>query len=211
MLAAQKPEKNRVRKTGIASQRVILLANSVSTQNKNAWASLPRRTSKYFGVFACALLLAICGCESFRQSQETYQPPTLPTNRMAPDAVGLEIGIAQLDTGQTETIKRFWLALDQQELSLEARQQLDQHGLRVAIMSQRPPSDFEDLINPREVVLEELDGFQTQLYLKGKLKATDRMLVHNRISNRQGQSHPIPTSRLHPSLSWSIDTPRHSR
>jgi len=126
---------------------------------------------------------------------------------MALDAVGLEIGIAQLDTGQTEAIDRFWRALDQQELSLEARQQLDRHGLKVAIMSQRPPSDFASLVNPRQVVLEELDGFQRELYLRGKLKASQRMLVHDRISNRQGQSHSIPTSMPHPSLSWTIQAP----
>ena len=126
---------------------------------------------------------------------------------MALDAVGLEIGIAQLDTGQTEAVDRFWRALDQQELSLETRQQLDSHGLKAAIMSQRPPSDFASLVNPRQIVIEELDWFQRQLYLKGKLKASDRMLVHDRISNRQGQSHSIPTSQMHPSLSWTIETP----
>ena len=126
---------------------------------------------------------------------------------MAFDAVGLEIGIAQLDTDQTGAIDRVWRALDQQELSLETRQQLDKHGLKAAVMSQRPPSDFESLVNPRQVVLEELDGFHRQLYLKGKLKASERMLVHDRISNRQGESHAIPTSQVHPSLSWIIETP----
>ena len=132
---------------------------------------------------------------------------------MALDAVGLEIGIAQLDTSQTETISRVWRSLDQQELSLETRQQLDRHGLKAAVMSQRPPSDFTSLVNPREVVLEELDGFQKQLYLNGKLKASDRMLVHDRISKRQGQSHSIPTSQTHPTLKWTIQTPatRNSR
>ena len=170
-------------------------------------ASKPTRTNKYFGLIFCALMLATCGCESFRQAQESYQPPTLATSRMAHDAVGLEIGIAQLDTNQTEAIDRVWRALDQQELSLETRQQLDRHGLKAAVMSQRPPSDFESLVNPRQVVLEELNGFQRQLYLKGKLKASERMLVHDRISNRQGQSHSIPTSQAHPSLSWTIETP----
>ena len=176
-------------------------------------ALMPTKISKHFGLIFCALWLATCGCESFRQSQEAYQPPTLPNNRIALDTVGLEIGIAQLDTSQTEAINRFWRALDQQELSLETRQQLDRHGLRAAVMSQRPPSDFASLVNPREVVLEELDGFQKQLYLNGKLKATDRMLVHDRILNRQGQTHSIPTSQAHPSLSWTIETPatRNSR
>ena len=74
-------------------------------------------------------------------------------------------------------------------------------------MSQQPPSDFGDLVNPREVVLEELDGFQKQLYLRGHLKATERMLTHSQISTRQGQPHPIQTSVLHPSLSWTVETP----
>ena len=147
------------------------------------------------------------GCEPFRQPRNAYQPLALPNNRLALDAVGLEIGIAQLDTGQTESLNRFWRALDQQELSLQTRQQLDKHGLRAAVMSQQPPSDFVQLVNPREVIIEELDGFQKQLYLSGKLQATERMLVHERISNRKGQPHPIPTSSAHPSLNWTIETP----
>jgi len=119
----------------------------------------------------------------------------------------LEIGIAQIDTDQKETVKRFWRDLDQQELSLEARQQLDKHGLKAAVMSQRPPSDFGNLVSPREIVLEELDGFQKQLYLRGHLKPTERVLTHNQISTRQGRPHPIQTSVLHPSLSWTVETP----
>ena len=151
--------------------------------------------------------MVTCGCEPFRQSQNTYHPPVLAASRLAPDAVGLEIGIARIDTDQKEAIKRFWRDLDQQELSLETRQKLDKHGLKAAVMSQQPPSDFGDLVNPREVVLEELDGFQKQLYLRGHLKATERMLTHSQISTRQGQPHPIQTSVLHPSLSWTVETP----
>lgn len=158
------------------------------------------------GLFCCVLLMVTCGCESFRQSQNTYHPPALRTNRLAADAVRLEIGIAQIDTSQKETVKHFWRDLDQQELSLATRQLLDRHGLKAAVMSQRPPSNFGDLVNPREIVLEELDGFQKQLYLRGHLKATERMLVHKQVSTRQGQPHPIQTSVLHPSLSWTVET-----
>lgn len=147
-----------------------------------------------------------CGCEPFRQSQNTYQPPVLSASRMAPNAVGLEIGIVQIDTGQRVAINRFWRDLDQQELSLETRQKLDKHGLKAAVMSQRPPSDFGDLVNPREVVMDELDGFQRQLYIRGHLKATERMLIHKQISARQGHPHPITTSLVHPSLSWTVET-----
>ena len=159
------------------------------------------------GLFCYVLLMVTCGCESFRQSPTTYQPLSLPASRLAPDAVGLEIGIAQVDTGQKEAIKRFWRDLDQQELSLETRQKLDKHGLKAAVMSQQPPSDFGDLVNPREIVMEELDGFQKQLYLGGHLKATERILTHNQVSTRQGQPHPIQTSMVHPSLSWTVETP----
>ena len=159
------------------------------------------------GLFCYVLLMVTCGCESFRQSPTTYQPLSLPASRLAPDAVGLEIGIAQVDTSQKEAIKRFWRDLDQQELSLETRQKLDKHGLKAAVMSQQPPSDFGDLVNPREIVMEELDGFQKQLYLGGHLKATERILTHNQVSTRQGQPHPIQTSMVHPSLSWTVETP----
>ena len=176
-------------------------------RNKNTPSLIVSQTFRYLGLVGCALLLSACGCEAFRQSPTAYQPPSLPVNRLASDAVGLEIGITQIDTSQADTIKRFWRDLDQQELSLETRQRLDKHGLKAAVMSQRPPSDFGDLVNPREVVLEELDGFQRQLYLRGKLKATDRMVSRNQVSTRQGQSHLIPVSVVHPSLSWTFETP----
>ena len=159
------------------------------------------------GWLCCVLLMVTCGCEPFRQSQYTYQPPSLPASRLSLDAVGLEIGIAQIDTGQKEAIKRFWRDLDQQELSLETRQKLDKHGLKAAVMSQQPPSDFGNLVNPREIVIEELDEFQKQLYLRGHLKATERILTHKQVSTRQGKPHPIQTSVLHPSLSWTVETP----
>jgi len=101
------------------------------------------------GWLCCVLLMVTCGCEPFRQSQYTYQPPSLPASRLSLDAVGLEIGIAQIDTGQKEAIKRFWRDLDQQELSLETRQKLDKHGLKAAVMSQQPPSDFGNLVKFR--------------------------------------------------------------
>jgi len=179
----------------------------VSTRNKNTPALIVTQTFRYLGLVGCALLLGTCGCEAFRQSPSTYQLPALPVNRLASDAVGLEIGITQIDTSQTDTVKRFWRDLDQQELSLETRQRLDKHGLKAAVMSQRPPSDFGDLVNPREIVLEELNGFQKQLYRSGKLKATDRMVSRNQVSTRQGQPHLIPVSLVHPSLSWTFDTP----
>lgn len=123
---------------------------------------------------------------------------------MAPDAVALEIGVAQLDYSQAETLKQYWHSLDQQELAVETRQQLDRHGIKVGIMSTRPPASFSKLVNPREVVIDELDAFQRQLYLSGHLSATSRMLAHNRISNRKGQPHPIVTSAEHSKYSWAI-------
>ena len=176
-------------------------------RNKNTPSSTVFQIFSYLGLVGCALLLGACGCEAFRQSPTAYQPSALSVNRLASDAVGLEIGITQIDSSQTDTVKRFWRDLDQQELSLETRQRLDKHGLKAAVMSQRPPSDFGDLVNPREVVLEELDGFQRQLYLRGKLKATDRMVSRNQVSTRQGQSHLIPVSVVHPSLTWTFETP----
>ncbi len=160
-------------------------------------------TGRILLVAACACAILLLGCDRFRQT-DSLPALNLAPNRMAPDAVALEIGIAQLDTSQAEILKQYWHSLDQQELPLATRQQLDRHGLKVGIMSTRPPATFSKLVNPREIVIDELDAFQRQLYLGGHLSATSRMLAHNRISNRKGQPHPIVTSPEHPTYRWAI-------
>ena len=123
---------------------------------------------------------------------------------MAFDAVGLELGVAQLDTSQEETFEEFWNLLDQLELPLELRKHLDQNGLCAGIMAAHPPPMLHQLVEPKAIDPEDLNEFEKQLHAQGLLKPSVRMILHDRISNREGQSHPIPVSELHAQTSWVV-------
>lgn len=123
---------------------------------------------------------------------------------MAPDAVGLELGVAQLDSSQAESFEAFWNLLDHLELPLELRKQLDQNGLSAAIMAAHPPPMLGQLVAPPVVDPEDLTELEKQLHARGLLKPKPRMIIHDRISNREGQSHPIPVSELHAEASWIV-------
>ena len=131
---------------------------------------------------------------------------TFPQSRIAVDAVGLDIGVAQLDSSQSETFETFWGLLDQQELPLERRKVMDKNGLRVAIMSSHVPPQLNQLIDPQEIDPDLLNKFEKQLFAKGLLRPKQRMLSHERISNREGQAHKVTASEVHQEVSWVIQT-----
>ncbi len=131
---------------------------------------------------------------------------TFPKARIAVDAVGLDLAVAQLDSSQSKTFETFWGLLDQQELPLKQRKILDQNGLRVAVMSPHAPPELNHLINPRQVEPDLLNEFQKQLHERGLLRPQQRMLSHQRISNREGQAHKIETSEVHDEASWVIES-----
>jgi len=131
---------------------------------------------------------------------------TFPQSRIAVDAVGLDIGVAQLDSGQSETFETFWGLLDQQELSLERRRVMDQNGLRVAVMSSHAPPQLNQLVDPQEIDPDLLNKFERQLFAKGLMRPQQRMLSHERISNREGQTHKVTTSEVHQEASWVIQS-----
>ena len=129
---------------------------------------------------------------------------TFPKGRLASDAVGLEVGVAQLDSHQEETFESFWNLLDQQELPIELRKLLDQNGLRVAVMPIHPPSLLNELVDPKPVDPEKLNEFEKQLHAKKLLRPQPRMIIHDRISNREGQAHEVATSDVQGETSWVI-------
>ncbi|MDG1874783.1 MAG: hypothetical protein P8J27_12790 [Mariniblastus sp.] len=129
---------------------------------------------------------------------------TFPKGRMAVDAVGLELGVAQLDVKQADHFDSFWNLLDQQEFPLELRKLLDQNGLRIAVMSSHPPPTLNELVGPPKIDPESLSEFEKALHAKGLLRPASRMVTHERISNREGQAHEIVTSDTQSETSWII-------
>jgi len=152
----------------------------------------------------CSILIALgTGCAK-------VEPPinktslSFPKTRIAVDAVGLDLGLAQLDSGQTETFETFWGLLDQQELPLDRRKILDQNGLRVAIMSPHAPPQLNILIQDQTIDPSVMNEFEQQLHAKGLMRPQPRMLSHQRLSNREGQAYKVETSEVHGEVSWIV-------
>jgi len=159
----------------------------------------------FFLIIASISITLGIGCAKIEQPVQSTSL-TFPKTRIAVDAVGLDIGVAQLDSSQSETFETFWGLLDQQELPLERRKILDQNGLRVAVMSSQAQPQLNQLIDPKEANPDQLNEFEKQLFAKGLMRPQPRLLSHERISNREGQAHKIETSEVHQEVSWIIQT-----
>lgn len=148
--------------------------------------------------------VGVLGCAPWKKEPSKKSALVIPNSRIAPDAVGLEIAVAQLDLDQAESFESYWRLLDEQELSLDFRKRLDANGLRAAVMASNPPRIFQDLVEPRPINVEELSPFQKQLHEEGRLKPKTRMVSHSRISNREGQDYEVSISDIHPQVSWTV-------
>ena len=152
----------------------------------------------------CSILITLgAGCAKV-ESPVNRTSLTFPNARIAADAVGLDLGVSQLDSGQDETFEEFWGLLDQQELPLDLRRNLDQNGLRVAVMSANVPTVLNKLIEDQIIAPDVMNEFEKQLSAKGLMRPQPRMLSHQRISNREGQAHKVDTSEVHSEASWII-------
>ena len=149
------------------------------------------------------ILVVLSGCARWKPPERPAEFK-FPQGRMAKDAVALEIGVAQLDSSQTEKFESFWRSLDEQEVDLKNRKKLDQNGIRVAIMASHAPAVFNELLEPRPIEHEALDLVEQQMAARDLLEPKPRMIVHQRINNRDGQAYPIQTSDVHQEFSWVV-------
>ena len=162
------------------------------------------RAHKTFSILLILFLgLAAFGCARWEEPEQRSRA-IFPQSKIAIDAVGLELGIAQLDSHQSESFEQLWSLLDSQALPLKLRKRLDQNGIRAAVMSSSPPSILHTLVEDQPIVKSELNEFEKLLHAQKVLRPKERMIAHERISNREGQAHPITISELHPQVSWAI-------
>ncbi len=161
-----------------------------------------------FAVNRKALLGLICsclivgGCAKWKSSNAEPKPMKFPASRMSPDSVSLEVAVAQLDDSQVEQIAELWSLLDQQEISLELRKQLDANGLRVAVVPSQLPGVLRELLEPKEIDPATLDSMQAQMHEQGLLKPSERLISHNKIQNRDGKAYELAVTNVYPEKSW---------
>ena len=152
-----------------------------------------------------ALLTIATGCANWNTNNDpTPQAFGLTKSRMSARSVGIEIAVAQVDASQTAQLQELLATLDQQKLPLETRQQLDRNGLTCGIMSTRAPAVFHDLLEPFTPDPDSVDIAARPLALAGKLDPISRLLIHQRISNADGEVYPVGTSDQYADLAWIV-------
>jgi hypothetical protein len=159
-----------------------------------------------------AFLALGLGCQSWyaQDSQESvsWQRPVMGSFqklRMLPDSVMLEIAVVKIEAQEMEGFDQLWKSIDTSPLNLSARQRLDQNGMRAGVVSSHVPAELHRLMKPIPIDESSLDSWQQQLYEKGLLKPEPRMLLHDGIQNRRGESHPVPVSDYMTEASWLVE------
>lgn len=154
----------------------------------------------------------LVGCERWyaHDSIETvsWQRPVMGSFqrlRMLPDSVMLEIAVVKIERSEMEGFDKLWKQLDHSPLSLRSRKRLDQNGLRAAVVSSHVPAELHRLMEPVALDESKFDQWQQQLFDKGLLKPEPRILLHDGIQNRRGESHPVPVSGYMPHASWVVE------
>jgi len=150
-------------------------------------------------------MILIAGCSLVGEEKKGKTTGFFPA-RGGLDVVVLEIGLLQLDDTQSDDFEQFWKLLDQQKVPLQQRQLLDQNGFRLAVMPPRPPLIFSRLTERRPVELESLDQVEQQMAAQGLLQPKSRLLIHKQLVGRNGESHQIEVSDIHPESEWTIRT-----
>jgi len=107
---------------------------------------------------------------------ETKKSNPLPSGKLPPDAVVLDLAFASLKGGDDDAYTKIWNAADEQPLSPDLRRSLATNGLRVGVFGQNLPTQLVTLLDATPNLLEtiasgatgelELDGGRRQLPLR---------------------------------------------
>jgi hypothetical protein len=169
------------------------------------------------------LLLVVGGCAPWdsdgiwKSDVWLNQPPTtepgediqLPASRIAKDSVTLEIAVGQLDPGQQADVDQLWREIDQQVLTFDVRQRLDQNGFLAGLVASQPPAILNRLLEDKTVDTAGMEPWQIQFIEQGNQKTVPRLILHQRIQNGLGENHCVPVSDTAPQASWiAKDGPR---
>lgn len=145
----------------------------------------------------------ISGCAEWNQSPSVGEFK-LPKHRLSPDAVALELALAQIGESRVEQLEKLWQRLDQQEVPLAARKVLDLNGLRVAVIPAQMPAELGDILRPIEIEVDDLDEWQEELLEQGLLEPASPLKLHTKMQKRSGETSPVATSDVWPQQSWIV-------
>ncbi len=134
-------------------------------------------------------LIAICltgvsGCALW--TDPATEPNRLPTPRMAPDAVVLQVESVFLPGRDVELNEEIWSKLDEQQFPVDLRRQLQANGMRAGTSGLQLPGALQAIIEKQEDIAAE-----------AKLENSDRTVsaTRHRLQSRTGKRGVINASR----------------
>ena len=107
--------------------------------------------AKLTAAMAVGFLMLAVGCARWDPEKSTSQSFRVPSGRMAPDSVSLELAVAQLSDSKKQDLEQLWLQLDQQKTPLQVRKLLDENGFRIAVIPSQIPETLHKLLEPEEI------------------------------------------------------------
>jgi hypothetical protein len=120
----------------------------------------------------------------------------LPPQRLAPDAVVLDVAFVRLPAADGEGYRQIWDAADEYSLGAERRRDLAANGLRVGVYGQELPAKLRELIDaPRDPLKDVGDGNTADPELQG---------TQQHVPVRSGHRAKIKASPVHPALALLI-------
>lgn len=144
--------------------------------------------------FVVAALCAALGCAPLNVNHKPSGK--LPANRLAPDAVVLDIAFVRLPATDTTTDTAAWNAADEQVLPTALRRELAANGLRAGVLGQKLPVELERALDAPADSFEKLSE---QAALDLEVGATRQHLPV-----RAGHRSIIKTSPVYPSLAMLL-------
>src|SRR4029079_3419540 len=116
----------------------------------------------------------------------------LPSGRLSPDAVILDIAFVRLKATDQGSYQAIWGAADEQRLYADVREALKKNGVRAGVFGQQFPPQLRELIDTPPKLLAELSqGQPDDLDLHGS---------RQRLPLRAGHRSVIKASKVFPSL-----------
>jgi hypothetical protein len=96
----------------------------------------------------------LCGCAPFKTPDE-LPGRILPTPRLSPDSVILEVGYALLPIADQAAYDEVWQLSDEQVIALDLRQELTRNGLRCGVLGKNIPEKIRTLMDKKGVSVDQ--------------------------------------------------------
>ncbi|MCA9167439.1 MAG: hypothetical protein KDB23_07205 [Planctomycetales bacterium] len=137
---------------------------------------------------ACGLSFSL-GCTAWKETaSEGFK---LPTTRMSPDSIGIELTFVRVPLEQSDLNATLWPQIDEQAIEPEARHHLHANGFRCGIVGLQMPTELRELLDNQEVATRLDQAVTTKL---------DVLAQNQRSQYRSGQRFEIISSDVRDEL-----------